>query len=352
MANSDFKPGLESLRGVAALIVAINHDRWAMVEPDGAPKAFDWIIYHLNPGSAVVIFFVLSGYVLGTSLSSDTNYIGYAIRRVLRIIPAFVFSVLFTAIMVSVVRLDPPPADATSFFQSMFWPAPTWTDVWNNLLFVDFRVNGPTWSIWPELVGSAFIPVVFVIHVRFAKFPQWLIGGLVLAAMVASPYCRYLIYFYAGFFAVPRLVPLVAGRPLARTAILLLGMVVLTLFGNGNSSYSLKTILPPAFGAMLLISAIASTSYQALESSPLRFLGRISYSFYLLHWPIFYLCAIAVLSCPSIVPVGFLGTLVIMVASIAATIVAADISYRLIERPFMEASRYFIRRKIEPRTAG
>src|ERR1700744_2882724 len=98
MARSEFKPGLESLRGIAALIVAINHGQSAMIVPDGAPKAFDWIIYHLNPGSAVVVFFVLSGYVLGKSLSGDTNYAGYAVRRVLRILPAFVFSVFLAAI--------------------------------------------------------------------------------------------------------------------------------------------------------------------------------------------------------------------------------------------------------------
>src|SRR6266481_367997 len=129
MVRSEFKPGLESLRGLAALIVAINHGQSAMIEPDGAPKAFDWIIYHLNPGSAVVIFFVLSGYVLGASLSSDTNYISYAVRRALRIIPAFAFSVLFAAIALSLVRPDPPPAAVTAFFQSVFWPAPAWRDV-------------------------------------------------------------------------------------------------------------------------------------------------------------------------------------------------------------------------------
>ena len=347
-----FKPGLESLRGLAALVVAINHGQSAMVEPDGAPKAFDWIIYHLNPGSAVIIFFVLSGYVLGASLSSNMNYIGYAIRRVLRILPAFIFSVLFAAIVISLIGSDSPPAAATSFFQTVFWPAPTWKDILNNLVFIDFRVDGPTWSIWPELVGSAFIPVAFVIHAKFGKDLQWLIGGLLLLAMVASPYCRYLIYFYAGFFAVPRLMPLVAGRPLVRTAILLLGALMLASFGNGNSSYSMKTIAPPAFGATLLIAAIASTKYRILESGPLRFLGRISYSFYLLHWPIFYVCAIAVFARPDIVPVGFGGNIFIMIASIAVTIVAADISNRLIERPFMEASRSLINRRIEPRPAG
>jgi peptidoglycan/LPS O-acetylase OafA/YrhL len=234
----------------------------------------------------------------------------------------------------------------------MFWPAPTWRDVWHNLVFAEFRVNGPTWSIWPELVGSAFIPAVFVIHARFCKALQWLVGGLVLAAMVVSPYCRYLIYFYAGFFAVPQLVPFVADRRWLRTAILLLGIGMLASFGNGTSNYSLKTIVPPAFGATLLIVAIASTRYRVLESGPLRFLGRISYSFYLLHWPIFYLCAIAVLACPSVVPVGFGGNLAIMITSIAVTIVAADISYRLIERPFMDAGRSLVHRVIEPRAAG
>jgi hypothetical protein len=59
-------------------------------------------------------------------------------------------------------------------------------------------------------------------------------------------------------------------------------------------------------------------------------------SFYLLRWSLSYLRAIVVLVCPTIVLVGFGGNLVIMIASTAVAAFSAGISYRLIERPFMD----------------
>lgn len=99
--------------------------------------------------------------------------------------------------------------------------------------------------------------------------------------------------------------------------------------------FKARTIIPSGIGATLLVAAIASTAYRVLDVAPVRFLGRVSYSFYLLHWPVFYLCVVVALkfagnSAP------WLGNLTMMVVSIAVALAVAWLSYLFIERPFMK----------------
>jgi peptidoglycan/LPS O-acetylase OafA/YrhL len=333
MVQSEFKPGLETLRGLAALVVAMSHGRCAFVEFQGALNVTDVVLGIFQPASAVVVFFVLSGYVLGRSLLSDTNYLAFAVRRLLRILPAFIVSVLFAYLVVSWVRIEPAPASTSAFFQSVFWPAPTWSDAYENLLLINSRVNGPTWSIWPELVGSAILPVVVIIHGMAPPKYQWLVFGILAVILAFSP-LRLFLYFYVGYFIAPRVSSMIAENPIARSMVLLGGLALLIAFGRDPVDFKFRTIIPSAMGATLLIAAIASTRYRLLEIGPLRFLGRVSYSFYLLHWPVFYLCVMAVLKMAPFLA-GAAANLVVMGVSIGATLVFASLSYRLIERPFM-----------------
>ena len=332
MTKLEFKPGLETLRGLAALVVAMSHGRWAFVEPAGAWNPADVVLHIFQPASAVVVFFVLSGYVLGRSLSSPTNYLTFVFRRLLRILPAFIVSVLFAFLVLRLVRIEPAPTSISAFFQSAFWPAPSWGDLNDNLFLIDTRVNGPTWSIWPELVGSAILPVVVFIHGKAAEKYQWPLFT-VLAIIFAFSQLRLFLYFYFGFFVAAQIANMISARPLARNLVLLGGLALLIAFGNDPVDFKSRTIFPSGIGATLLIAAIASTRYRLLEISPLRFLGRVSYSFYLLHWPTVYLCTVALLKTQF--PIGATANLIVMIVSICGALACAWISHRLIERSFM-----------------
>lgn len=333
MAKSDFKPGLETLRGLAALVVAMSHGRCAFVELDSAGSVADRLLGLFQPASAVVVFFVLSGYVLGRSLLRDTNYLAFAVRRLLRILPAFILSVLFAYFVVSSVRIDPAPASTTAFFQSVFWPVPTWGDVYDNLLLINSHVNGPTWSIWPELVGSAILPVVVAIHRKTPQKFQWLAFAIVTVVLAFSQ-IRLFLYFYAGYFVAPRISAVIVKRTIARSVVLVGGLALLIAFGHDPIDFKSRTIIPSSIGATLVIAAIASTRYRVLEIGLLRFLGQVSYSFYLLHWPIFYLCVMAFLK-TGLLSAGLAANLIVMSVSIGVALVVAWLSYWFIERPFM-----------------
>lgn len=311
------------------MVVALSHGRSAFAEPGGASNVVDFLLGIFQPASAVVVFFVLSGYVLGRSLSNNANYLTFAIRRLLRILPAFIVSVLFAYLAVSLLRIEPAPSSLSAFFQSVFWPAPTLGDLYDNLLLIDSRVNGPTWSIWPELVGSAILPIVVFIHEKTPQKYRWPLFAI-LAIVVAFSQLRLFLYFYMGYFIAPQISTVIAERPIARSVVLFAGLALLIAFGHDPVNFKSRTIIPSGIAATLLIAAIASTRYGLLEVGPLRFLGRVSYSFYLLHWPIFYLCVMAFMKTS-----GATTNLFMMGISIAATLVFASLSYRFIELPFL-----------------
>ena len=90
-----------------------------------------------------------------------------------------------------------------------------------------------------------------------------------------------------------------------------------------------------------MIGAVAASRelLQWTTVAPLRFLGRISYSLYLAHWPIFYVCALLAVICRPIVPTHIWGNLVVTVTSAIVAIGLAALSYRFIEAPSIRAGK-------------
>jgi peptidoglycan/LPS O-acetylase OafA/YrhL len=95
--------------------------------------------------------------------------------------------------------------------------------------------------------------------------------------------------------------------------------------------------------------------HRVLYSSPLQFLGRISYSFYLLHFPILFLTC-GLLAWPriqSIVPSDPIKLSMIAFAiSVLATLIAGELSEKFIEQPWNRLGRAFSSRLILRRQNG
>ena len=103
-----FDTRLESLRGIAAVAVVITHSLaiyridgcaafWALPFHEHTIKTFtlEFVTALFNAGSAVVLFFVLSGYVLTLSLQhSSDSLIGYAVKRAFRLLPPMRASII------------------------------------------------------------------------------------------------------------------------------------------------------------------------------------------------------------------------------------------------------------------
>src|SRR5207244_7449427 len=83
----------------------------------------------------------------------------------------------------------------------------------------------------------------------------------------------------------------------------------------------------PVLGAALVIGGGTSSRGRALAvlaSAPMRYVGRISYSVYLWHWPLFVFAPIALAGAPAAIQVA---------VALAATFVLAGATYRWVEDP-------------------
>jgi peptidoglycan/LPS O-acetylase OafA/YrhL len=343
-----FEPRLESLRGIAALIVAGAHGMMTFSAPSERPPVLATIHDGLfgtltHPGSAVLFFFVLSGYVLGQSLKRDANYVRFIVRRAFRIMPAFLLSVFFAYACVTLIRIDVPPADLTEFFKRPFWPMPTIDQLKDNLVFRSSWINGPTWSISWEIIGSIFLPVLVYLHSKTHEKYQI---ALFLAAstLIAFTHVRganipVVEYFYAGFFLTPRIASWMPDSWLCRAVVFVVGYWIVLRSGTGDAS-KFFTIGPASVGASMMIGAVLSSQdfLNWLRLGPLRFLGRVSYSFYLFHWPVFYLTAIAFISA-DVLPHGMTGNWIICLASIAFALGRSVLIHRWVELPSVELGR-------------
>jgi peptidoglycan/LPS O-acetylase OafA/YrhL len=90
---------IDAIRGVAALIVAIGHgaDRWW-------PAYQNWSIHHFDPGRiGIVAFFLVSGYVVGMTLTKQTPRT-FVVRRFWRLYPVYWLATIAYVVTIAITH--------------------------------------------------------------------------------------------------------------------------------------------------------------------------------------------------------------------------------------------------------
>jgi peptidoglycan/LPS O-acetylase OafA/YrhL len=178
---------LESIRGLAAAVVVAHH-----LSREFMPHRWYRLPFVLGP-EAVMIFFVLSGFVIYYSSHVnplDLQLRNYAIKRVRRIYPIFLFAIAL-GYLCEVICLR-------GFF------LPSWKTLLGNLLMcqgmsIDPFYNGPLWS----LAFEWWFYVLFFILIKLEENPHrrqyWAAGisfiGLLTALIVLNQASLFLLYF-------------------------------------------------------------------------------------------------------------------------------------------------------------
>jgi peptidoglycan/LPS O-acetylase OafA/YrhL len=371
----DFFTPLESVRGIGALLVLLIHscvwlagDNWSLLsrtvwQLDTTDELVRRLILVLiNGNAALSLFFVLSGFVLALSLSRDRRTVpamagAFTARRFLRIYPALAVNLVLTiAVLLAMQKL----------FPSLAVQAPTSSELKDNLLLVDYRVNGPTWSLLVELLA---IPLLLVCHVatqRFGMRGLLLILALCIAGLFfgdrvlvpllhpAGPFAAiaraYLVDFQFMFVlgmvvAVWHARGMRIDARLARVGFLVAVLALMSaraLFGfNARSTFLIEGLASGAIIA-LLVASQRSAVHRALEWHPVRFLGRVSYSFYLYHGTALAIVGpvlVALMSFPWLHGNPYSAAALTAAAAIVVTVALAWLSYKFIERPSMRLGR-------------
>jgi peptidoglycan/LPS O-acetylase OafA/YrhL len=339
-----FIPELESLRGIAALIVVIDH--CFNILPHAYPPQFAaqplllWFAADLVGQGiiSVMFFFALSGLVLGTQLSgspvdSVTSYLRYAARRLLRLAPAMWASLLLALF---VIYLRGQAGNLSSF------------DVLKNFVFASSSVNDVLWSMRVEIIVSLFFPLLYLAFLRSGPLLR-IVTLLVLATIylqtpggTGEQSLRLTVWFYVGLMAGANAHHFSGlGRLERRVGVL---AILCCYFGK-------NLVLWGDLGPMVAVYLILALSVAAagtretgwLRSKPLLFLGRISYSLYLLHMPVkkvvFSVVDVHALGMKFSEENGFIAQALVFVGTLAVTVPLAYLSWRYIELPFVRLGR-------------
>ena len=347
--TSHFRPDLEGLRGVAILLVLSCHA--------GIPGAEGGFV-------GVDVFFVLSGFLITGLLVAEHDRSGlisfraFYARRARRILPAALVVLVVTlfAAQFIISPLDLPRItddvlaaglslanirfafEATDYFAS--------GDVSPVLHYWSLAVEEQFYLVWPALLLLA--AHLWRPRVGMALLMTAVLAGsflLSLAVTVSSgPWAYYSLptrawQLAAGglvALAIPRLGsmprPLAAGIGWSGVGLVAAAFILI----GPATPYPGFAALLPTIGAVGIIASggrPASPGRIILSLPPLRWLGRISYSLYLWHWPILVLGPLALgLSSPGEEPTG--TSLISRLGLVFVAVIAAIASWRLIEEPF------------------
>ena len=353
---------LDALRGLAALSVFLGH-AFGMMSP--TPKVLMVIQntplrFFYDGNAAVLLFFVLSGFVLNLRYAEAKSYApgwagSFIIRRVCRIYPAFLAS-MGLALLLRTCFFKPQWTQGFSVWFSAFWQEPlSWGQVGRCFTLVGPNIqtafiNPPVWSLVFEMRISLFFPLVILLvnPKRRAAWDALLVLALYTGSMLLAPFAASFQYFpqfvlgavCAKYFS--RIQPWLAARSGPTKVGWLVAALILYGTGvtveplhlqDGRAKFLVTQLI--SFGAtgIILSSASSGRIGSLLRTGPFQFLGRTSYSFYLSHF--LFLLAVApllYLASGSYV-IAWLGTL-------AVAYLASDLLFKFVEVPGMRVGSW------------
>jgi peptidoglycan/LPS O-acetylase OafA/YrhL len=316
------------------------------------------LLYHGGFGFAgggyvgVDVFFVISGYLIASLVQAELaagrfSVIGFYERRVRRLFPAL-FVMLATCSVVAALLFLPDELRrfggsvlATSVFASNVF---FWLETGYFQTAAEFKPLIHTWSLAVEEQFYLLVPLLLMPGIR--RYPavlrRWTIGILIVSLLAGEWTLRN--WPSASFYLTPfRLWELATGVLLAlhkpperlsesmRSSAAWIGVALIVasvmVFSWQTPFPGLRALAPCAGTALLIWSgAGADTAIKRLLSRrPVVYLGLISYSLYLWHWPI--------LSFARYWAVREL-TAMETASLLAASVGLAALSWRFVEQPF------------------
>ena len=334
-----YRPELDGLRAVAVLGVFAFH-----------------LLPNVITGGylGVDVFFVLSGFLITSLIMKSApgksfSFFDFYIRRARRLLPALIAAIILTLLAAGIIfsPIHYEAAGQSGIYASLgvanihFWLSTGYFDLEASVKpFIHYwslGVEEQFYLVWPALLifGAAFFG-------RAGKFGLFLILSLIsFAAMWLVQIKHYDAAFYlmpfriwefgAGaclvFLNIKRDEDASAANPIGAVLTLAGLAVIMAGFWLGARFDNLAAILllPVAGAVMIIMGGANFVSRPALSNPGVVFLGKISYSLYLYHWPVIIFARYIF---------GADLSPVIMVCVVLVSLALAYLSYRFIETPF------------------
>lgn len=328
---------LDALRGVAASVVLLQHG----METLGLASS------EVNARPAVLLFFVLSGFVLALPYvdGRPPPWRLFLLRRFLRLWPPVAVVVALAAALHLLIVPGPP-------FLGIWWSQPVDADLIGRCLALSAQNGGcgslvlPLWSLAYEARVSAIFPLLMLLVLKqsrstvlaaivigFGVEVQALAQGRVAAPIYAQGVIgdvNLTLHFAALFvfgMALAKHRDDVVRRIMALGAGPRLGLVAMAA---GLMLVPSDVIRGAASALIIALVLAAGSRANWLDGVVVRWLGRVSFSLYLVHQPV--LAAFVYLN-------GGPLSVAQMLAAVGLGLIAAEILFRLIEQPSLVLAR-------------
>lgn len=331
----------ESLRGIAAIAVALAH-------------VFQFFLARYHPEyyravgliaqSSVMVFFVMSGFLIGVSIQNNKSRNGYfamsdyAISRFRRIYPPLVLSLIIILLMAVIAPYvfesgaQRFSTESDAFIKGrgiFYWPSQIFSVLTftNGLLPQGTPFNTPLWSLpfeaWYYVLAALL----------FTKKPFYILMAFMIAYSISGANIKFLIFGAVWFAGLGLSLIDVKGKAHTVTAVVLTAVTSWFAFNHGAQfivSGGDYTMFNMWFGL-----AFASFTYLFILCMNARIniipsSSKYSYTLYIIHYPII-MFMIGIFE--SRVMGGFYSSLTIAMCSAAIALVLAYKASKYVENP-------------------
>lgn len=300
-----YYPALDGLRGLAILLVVFYHN-------------FGFINYFFFGWLGVDLFFVLSGYLITDILmrarERKQGLFHFYIRRILRIFPLYYLTLLLFLVILPGFTIFQPPLQYYTNNQAWLWA------YLQNWLFIikpsgDIHILHHLWSLAVEEQFYILWPLtIFII-----RKPKYLLAFIIIL-LITVLVLRCLVWInkyedlaYFNLYTFSRIDGICIGCMVAllqkinshfltsyRSLLVFIFAGLNFLFYFINSYYQFSFPYLALIGYTTLAMLFGLLVYESVKNENkvinsifnwrlLKFFGKISYGFYIFHWPVYVL---------------------------------------------------------------
>jgi peptidoglycan/LPS O-acetylase OafA/YrhL len=363
-ASAERLPALDGLRGLAALVVVLSHLVEASVpglsealtlgdEPTGVARWFmrtPLAIVWAGP-ELVIVFFVLSGFVLTRALRAHPTSLGafFSARAIRLYLPAWVALIPAALLLLLVPRTPGTSIDGVSSWLSTYAQPVGLPQVATDMaLVLPGHVGQLGWGTLNGVLWSLRWEVLFSLALPFLLRAESLLTRLALPLLVAIP----LVVDRAGvhpelMFGPPFLLGVllalheprvaewrarIAGRRAvpAVVGVACLLSADLWLPGAERAKGPSGALVVAGAGLAVLLPLVYASVARPLLTAPMQWLGARSFSLYLVHFPIVLAYAYGL---------GHPHLPVLAALAVPTSLLAAEAFHRAVERPCHRLAR-------------
>lgn len=331
---------IDGLRGLAASLVLLNHvplvvANHLQLAPTIDPDATRMANYLGVVG--VQLFFCITGHLFANKIlgSRDVDWTDFFVRRIRRLLPAYLVAVL-AALAVAAVMVDAGPDYLGSALVALPHLMSFGIFVLPDVQGFDMgRLLGVNWTLAIEWRFYAVLPLLFALR-RFGHLNGPL--SLLVFTLLLVPLLGAGIWLYFIVGAAATRLPKVAFARVLRAPLAFLTVGSVASMALNWDDLATQKVAQGLHIAVLFFS-LCLLRPRLLTGRAVTALGHMSYSLYLLHmtvlFVVFGLCHALLLDVTALSAPGFalLGSI-----GVVASVLLAALAHRHVERRFMSAA--------------